>query len=191
MGISIGFILLLVIFSYLLLKHQTNRGVVKTREDSWKIFIVAICVGFWSAFVFVMPGVTAFYGYVQQGRVDVLVSEIPKENPPTLPPMSLTQFLAEASPSVFGVPGALVYVVLAIVSALRKKIFRRLTYYIVGYNLLIWIWHLTLYSYFLPLPSVEQNVMFFLVMGLPCLLSVAFNIFWLYWTSQQKSLGTS
>ena len=191
MGISIAFILILIILGFGLLKHFSNRSAAKTRDDFGIVLIIAICVGLWSAFVFVMPGAIAFYDYVHQGQVDVLDSEIPKENSPTLPPMSLTQFLTEASPSVLGIPGALVYVVLAIVSALKKKIFHRLTYYIVGYNLLIWIWHLILYSYLLPLPSVEQNVMFFLVMGLPCLLSVAFNIFWLYWTSQQKSLGTS
>ena len=187
MGLSIAFILIVIVLCLSLFRKRIG----KTRKDYWEIFILAVCVGLWSAFVFVAPGAIAFYDYFQQGRVDFLASEIPKGNPPVLPPMSLTQFLTEASPSVFGVPGALVYVVLAVVSALSKKIFHRLTYYIVGYNLLIWIWHLILYSYFLPLPSVAQNVMFFLVMGLPCLLSVAFNIFWLYWTSKQKLLEAS
>lgn len=100
--------------------------------------------------------------------------------------MSLTQFMTEASPSIFGVPGALVYIVLAIVSALRKKIFQRLTYFVIGYNLLIWIWHLILYSYFLPLPSISQNVMFLLFMGLPSTFCILFNIFWFYWVYKQK-----
>jgi len=156
------------------------------REDFGIIFIMAICVGLWSAFVFATEGAGEFYEYTQQGQVDTLASEIPKENPPVLPPVSLTQFIIGASLSVLGVAGALSCAILATISAFRKKVFHRLTYYIVGYNLLIWVWYLILLSFYLPLPSISQNVMFFLFWGLPCMLCILFDVFWLYWTSKKK-----
>ena len=191
MGLSIAFILIIIILSVGLLKRQGQR-MAANREDYWKVFMIAIVVGLWSAFAFTMPGAVALWGYHEQGKVDVLASDIPRENPPPIvPAMSLTQFMAVAIPSALGVLGALLYVVFAFVSAFKKRIFRKWTYWLVGYALISWILCVALFSFFLPLPSIEQNVTFFLVMGLPCILCIAFNLFWLYWTDKQKPLETS
>ena len=174
-----GLILSITIMMFIVLK-SLNKKMVPTDNAYVCILVFAMLVGLWSVFAFAVPGAGAVYEYIYQGKVDALKSEIDTNNPSILPPMALQQFSIKALPSALGVIGAISYILLAMTSLIRQKIFYKWIYITIGWNLSMWILHLVIYPYCRPLlPTGGQNMRFLLMWGLPSSFSILFSIFWL------------
>ena len=191
MIISLAFTVWACYLGLKLYRHERGHRLLNLQAEYQTVYILAILVGLWSAFVFGAPGASELYGYVEQGKVDSLQSEIPDENPPILPPVSRREFAIKVAPSVFGVIGSLFYVSLAIVASYRRKIFALLTYVVVGWDLSARLWHLVAYPYLRPLPTFEQNVMFGLLWFLPFAICTLFSFYWIQWTHKYQRRGVA
>jgi len=188
MVISLVFTALFLYLGLKLLRYERIRGTLQGGEDYKTVYFFAVLVGLWSAFVFAVPGVDAVYRYSNQRGVDYLQSEIPAENPPLLPAMSRREFVVALAPSVLGVSSSLLYTVLAVVMACRRKMFPRSTYFVIGWDLLMRIWHLAKYPYFRPLPTLSQNILFGILWALPFLICTFFSLYWFWWAiNRQKA----